>query len=73
MADPNGLAADITVVNPFLSKWTLINASNPRSDLGGHTTGIHKVASSYTDFTIGCALGTNTGGTIRIYGYNNGA
>ena len=69
MADPNGLAADFTLVNPFLAKWTIINATNPRSDLGGHTTGIHKVATSYTDLTILTSGGTMTGGTIKVYGY----
>lgn len=68
MSDPNGLAADISVINPFLSKWTVVNAVCTRSDLGGMTSGIHKDTGSYTAFTIGCALGNLTGGTIAVYG-----
>jgi hypothetical protein len=68
-ADPNGLSADVSIVNPFLAKWTLLSADCLRSDLGGHTSGILKDTTSYTAFTLSSALGSMTGGTIYVYGY----
>jgi hypothetical protein len=68
-ADPSGLSADISVVNPFLAKWTGVAAACQRSDLGGHTSGILKDTTSYTAFTLSSALGSMTGGTIYVYGY----
>jgi hypothetical protein len=72
-ADTNGLSADITLVNPFLSKWTTVNASLSGLSIAGTTTGVHQVATSYSGFVLTLNSGTITGGTIRIYGYNNGA
>jgi hypothetical protein len=65
----NGLSANFDVVNPFLSKWTFVNGRLIRSTLAGTFNGIHKVASSFTDFTIGSLGATMTGGTIYVYGY----
>ena len=39
----------------------------------GWTTGLQDSTTSFTSFTITPQAGTLTGGTIRIYGYNNGA
>ena len=39
----------------------------------GNTDGVHTVSSSYTGFTVNVTgTGTMSGGTIRVYGYNNG-
>ena len=70
-ADTNGLSMNLNIVNPFLAKYTTCNAPQPRTDIAGNTTGIHKVATSYTGFTILPSSGTLTGGTIRVYGYAN--
>jgi hypothetical protein len=35
----------------------------------GTNSGLHKTATSYTDFTITPTTGTLTGGTIYVYGY----
>jgi hypothetical protein len=55
--------------NPFLAKYTVVTA-NTNYD-GGYFTygGQHKVATSYTDITIGTGSGTLTGGTVYVYGY----
>jgi hypothetical protein len=62
------------VQNPFLAKYTTFSSSpviygnNRASFSGDHEQGV-----SYTSFTVLPASGTITGGTIRIYGYGNGA
>ena len=71
LADSNYLAANIEVENPFLAKYTTICGKLPASTIAGMTVGVHKTASSYTDFTLTPASGTLTGGTVRVYGYAN--
>jgi hypothetical protein len=62
---------------PFLAVHTRMdsNAYNSWNNVNlGNSNGVHTVASSYTGFTINVTgTGTMVGGTIRIYGYNNGA
>jgi hypothetical protein len=68
--DSNGSFMNVDVMQPFLAKYTRV-ASNSyaNSTNTGHLTGMHKVATSYTDFTIVPGSGTFTGGTIYVYGY----
>ena len=70
----NGLHADITLHNPFLSKRTFIH-SNIGSGGGagyvGQFSGMLNNTTSYTDFVLIPNVGTLTGGTIRVYGYRN--
>jgi hypothetical protein len=68
-----GLDANIEVRVPFLAKPTRINGSWISSAAMGTYNGVHTPTTSYADFTIRPGSGTLTGGTIRIYGYNNGA
>ena len=63
----------VDVMNPFLSKFTLIDymyidvATNGD---GGHGSGVLRNTTSYTDFTLTPnSPGTLTGGTIYVYGY----
>lgn len=60
--------------NPFLSKNTIMNslAGPTATGAGGRTGGGYlNDTTSYTDFTLTPSSGTLTGGTIRVYGYNN--
>jgi hypothetical protein len=68
--DSNGSFMNVDVMQPFLARFTRV-ASNSyaNSTNTGHLTGTHKVATSYTDFTIVPGSGTFTGGTIYVYGY----
>ncbi len=61
------------LLNPFLAKHTYISTSLFAADTGlGMYGGTHRVATSYTDFTIALTGGgTLTGGTIRVYGFKN--
>jgi len=61
------------LVNPFLAKYTTLTSSSGGqvSTAFGFYGGVHKVATSYTDFTLIPTSGTLTGGTIRVYGYKN--
>lgn len=66
----NGLWMSVDLINPYLAKWTRLYAVTGNGDSqGGILSGTHKVASSYTDFTLGAETGTLTGGEIRVYGY----
>jgi hypothetical protein len=68
-----GLFMDVDLLNPFLAKYTRFGTSMSyqAQDGSGHTSGVHKVATSYSDFTVTPITGTITGGTIRVYGYQN--
>ena len=68
--DSNGSFMNVDVMQPFLAKYTRV-ASNTygNSTNIGILNGFHKVATSYTDFTIVAGSGTFTGGTIYVYGY----
>ena len=59
------------VMAPFLAKYTRLSslATAQTSVNTGTATGVHAVATSYTDFTIAPSTGTLTGGTIYVYGY----
>ena len=66
------LNLNLDVINPFLAQFTLMNTFYASHNTTGYIMlGSHKVATSYTDFTIGLSGGTITGGTIRVYGYQN--
>ena len=66
------LNADL--VNPFLAKYTTLTSSSGGqvSTAFGVYGGVHKVATSYTAFTLIPTSGTLTGGTIYVYGYGIG-
>jgi hypothetical protein len=69
------VAMNIDLLQPYLTKYTRVGtnfAYQTASGIGIYN-GYHAVATSYSDFTISTNTGTMTGGTIRIYGYNNGA
>lgn len=63
---------DVHLFNPFLAKHTYFNNGgfySPNAE-AGFSSGVHKVATSYTGFVIDPAgAATMTGGTIRVYGY----
>jgi hypothetical protein len=66
----------IKLYSPYLSIHTRMdsNAYNSWNNVFlGNSNGYHAVASSYTGFTVNVSgTGTMSGGTIRVYGYNNG-
>ena len=71
-ASPNGIRIDLDILNPFTAHHTSFQGHYANLDAAGLVTGLQKSTTSFTGFTIGFS-GTLTGGTIRIYGYNNGA
>jgi hypothetical protein len=60
---------DLDVFSPFATTFSHMSGSYVGGDDAGRTAGVHKVAASYTDFTLTPAAGTLTGGTIYVYGY----
>jgi hypothetical protein len=67
----DGLFADIDLNSPFLAKRTRIRSSYYASLGASSLLGYLNNTTSYTDFTLTPSSGTLTGGTIRVYGYNN--
>ena len=68
------LSMNIDLLNPFLSKRTLISGVLVQSNTDGSSGvfgGVLSNTDSYTGFTITSSAGTITGGTIRVYGYRN--
>lgn len=73
-ASTDVLFANIDLVNPFATKRTFITGFNAFQNTtlsGGAFGGFLDDAASYTAFTFTMSSGTMTGGTIRVYGYNN--
>jgi hypothetical protein len=67
-ASANAIFFDVNVRNPFLAKYTYVDSPYIAASSAGVDIGQHKVASSYTDFTL-IPGATLTGGTIYVYGY----
>lgn len=68
--DANQVTCNVDLINPFLTEYTVYTSAlaGPGGTLSGG--GVHKTASSYSDFTLGMnAGGTFSGGTIYVYGY----
>lgn len=63
---------NVDLFGPFTTRYTYYK-SNSFSLLSanGFSGGAHKVATSYSGFTLTPSSGTITGGTIRVYGYRN--
>ena len=58
-----------TLINPFLAKPTIIKGASTLLVQSLMFSGYHAPATSYTGFTISTT--SMTGGTIRVYGYQN--
>jgi hypothetical protein len=57
---------------PYLPNYTKFRNGSYQANLAfGSVNGDHRVATSYTDFTLIVNSGTITGGTICVYGYRN--
>jgi len=77
--DSNNLDAEIEIKSPFLAKRTTgqwrFSTSQPAASTAGVAWniggGFLNDATSYTAFTLTTSTGTVTGGTIRVYGYQN--
>ena len=66
---------NLNVFSPFLAKETFYSGdyiTSATASGSGFNSGYHDSAVSYTDFTLTPVAGmTLTGGTIRVYGYEN--
>ena len=67
----NGIILD--VLRPFEADETMISGAYnyPGAAGAGSFSGYHNSAVSYSSFVIVPGAGSITGGTIRVYGYNN--
>ena len=69
-ADINYINCNIELQNPFVAKFTTIQALTiTYANNRGTAVGEHETASSFTAFTLAPFTGTLTGGTITVYGY----
>jgi len=69
---PNFVNINLDVFGPYSTQYTRISGPYVGDGEAGYTSCIHKVSASFTDFVIEASIGTITGGTICVYGYNNG-
>jgi len=72
--DTNLLSGQFTLQNPNLAKATTIYATSVRTGTGNINllfNGSETSTTQHTDFTLTANTGTITGGTIRVYGYQN--
>ena len=61
---------NVEIMGPYLSAYTKIrNGSYQNDNNYGTMNGEHKVATSYTSFSLAVLTGTMTGGNISVYGY----
>ena len=68
-ADTNQMHFNCDIFSPFLTKYSFMSGNYISDSNAGAVQGVHKVATSYTGFTVNIAGGTMTGGTIYVYGY----
>jgi len=72
--DTNLLSGQFTLQNPNLAKATTIYATSVRTGTGNINllfNGSETSTTQHTAFTLTANTGTITGGTIRVYGYQN--
>jgi hypothetical protein len=73
----NTALVECELYQPFLTKNTFFSSNHVQgggaASAGGKNSGVLIDSTSYTSFTLTAISGTLTGGTIKIYGYNNGA
>ena len=70
-ANTDNIISTIEVINPNLLKNTVVTGVQVESSIARIGTGFVNNLLAYTDFTLTPASGTLTGGTIRVYGYQN--
>jgi hypothetical protein len=61
----------VEIASPFLTERTTFSSNYADNSFTGRYGGFDNNAVSHTAFTIGVQAGTLTGGTIRVYGYQN--
>jgi hypothetical protein len=62
----------VELYNPFKAGYTTFAHGTYQNDPSyGTVQGEHRVATSYTAFTLSPETGTISGGTVRVYGYRN--
>jgi hypothetical protein len=63
---------NMDLFGPFTTRYTYYKSNGFSSLIANAlSSGVHKVATSYSGFTLTPTGGTITGGTIRVYGYRN--
>lgn len=70
----DSIRSDIELNQPFLTKNTFYRSSWINPATGGTqatAAGYLNNSTSYTAFTLTCASGTLTGGTVYVYGYRD--
>lgn len=67
----NTLTMSCELRGPNLAKPTYMTANYVAEDAAGTIGGINTTTTQFTGFTIYPQLGNLSGGTIRVYGFNN--
>ena len=67
------IVADFDLLNPYLAQYSrIVGAQYSDATYYGTMQGEHRVATSYSSFSLAPNTGTLTGGTIQVYGYRKG-
>jgi len=67
----NGLSATFELIAPNLAKLSQVSGTHMFASAARAFGGFLNDTTQYTAFTLTAASGTLTGGTIRVYGYQN--
>ena len=62
---------DFELVEVAIARYTRFKSTFINNGTAIQIAGVHQVATAYTGFTVTPTSGTMTGGTIRVYGYQN--
>lgn len=66
------LQMSVELQSPYLSEQTFACGASIGGGYGWFGAALLDNTTSHTGFVLNCDSGTMTGGTIRVYGYNNG-
>lgn len=72
VSSPADNGSDFTVTRPNVSSYTQVTGTGIGAGYTNWFGGTDFTVRSHTDLTLSISAGTMTGGTVRVYGYNNG-
>jgi hypothetical protein len=72
VSSPGNNGAEFTVYRPNVSSYTEVSGTGFGAGYAHTNGGTDFNVRSHTDLTLSISAGTMTGGTVRVYGYNNG-
>ena len=72
VSSPADNGCELTVTRPNVSSYTQVMGTGMGAGYTNWVGGTDFTVRSHTDLTLSISAGTMTGGTVRVYGYNDG-